>query len=229
MDQFEELLVPFTGPEAVQALQTIADAIGENTVLSVVLVMRDDFYPRLSALAPALLTAALQARGVLNVPAMLTTSELGEIVTEPAQDLGTDLEVGLTERIIADVLALNPRTASASEAPVTVLPLLEVTLTRLWERRLDHDGRLTHDAYRRIGAVTGALADWCDTALRELDLHQRDIARRILTALVRPADEVLQIPAVWWRRVVVGGGNRQDLRHVAWPGFREGQINGVQP
>ncbi|MYR09373.1 hypothetical protein GTY62_01855, partial [Streptomyces sp. SID724] len=54
---------------------------------------------------------------------------------------------------------------------------------------------LTHDAYRRIGAVTGALADWCGAALRELDDPQRLIAQRALTALVRPADEALNIPA----------------------------------
>ncbi|MFF2548494.1 trypsin-like peptidase domain-containing protein, partial [Kitasatospora sp. NPDC058063] len=196
VDQFEELLASAVEPRAHRALELITEAISSDAALSVVLVMRDDFYPRLSALAPGLLAAALQARGVLNVPTALTDLELDEIISGPAHDLDADLEPELAERIVADVLALNPDTTATSEAPVTVLPLLEVTLTRLWERRLEHDGRLTHDAYRRIGAVTGALADWCDTALGELDPHQRDIARRILTALVRPADESLYIPAV---------------------------------
>ncbi|MGW2398128.1 nSTAND1 domain-containing NTPase [Kitasatospora sp. NPDC001664] len=209
IDQFEELLAPSAGPSAVQALELVTKVVRSDATLSVVLVMRDDFYPRLSALAPDLLEAALRAQGVLNVPATLTAVELGEIVTGPAHDLGTDLEPGLAERIIADVLALNPRTAGASESPVTVLPLLEVALTRLWERRQEHDGRLTHDAYRRIGAVTGALADWCDTALRELDPYERDTARRILTALVRPADDALHIPAV--RQQVA----LDDLRELA--------------
>ncbi|MFE7189458.1 WD40 repeat domain-containing protein [Kitasatospora sp. NPDC057541] len=51
------------------------------------------------------------------------------------------------------------------------------------------------NAYRRIGAVTGALTDWCDSALGELDEHQQRIAQRALTALVHPADEALNIPA----------------------------------
>ncbi|MFJ5924952.1 trypsin-like peptidase domain-containing protein [Kitasatospora sp. NPDC092948] len=195
VDQFEEILAPSAGPQALHALAWITAAIRSNATLSVILVMRDDFYPRLSALAPDLLEAALQARGVLNVPATLSTSDLDAIVTGPARDLDTSFDPGLAEQIIADVLALNPRTAGTPDAPVTVLPLLEVALTRLWERRLDHDGRLTHDAYRRIGAVTGALTDWCDTALRELTTPQRQIARRILTALVRPADASLNIPA----------------------------------
>ncbi|MFB7124285.1 trypsin-like peptidase domain-containing protein, partial [Kitasatospora sp. NPDC056273] len=193
VDQFEELLAPSAGPEALQVLARITAAIRSDAALSVVLVMRDDFYSRLSALAPDLLDAALRARGVLNVPATLTAADLEAIVTGPARDLDTHFDPDLAERIIADVLALNPRTAG--DAPVTVLPLLEVALTRLWERRLDYDGRLTHDAYRSIGAVTGALTEWCDTALRELDEDQRHIARRILTALVRPADASLNIPA----------------------------------
>ncbi|MFG2914766.1 trypsin-like peptidase domain-containing protein [Kitasatospora sp. NPDC048298] len=193
VDQFEELLASSAGPQDLQALARIAAVIRSDAAVSVVLVMRDDFYSRLSALAPELLDAALQARGVLNIPATLTAADLDAIVTGPARDLDTQFDPGLAERIIADVLALHPRTAGTSEAPVTVLPLLEVALTRLWERRLEHDGRLTHDAYRRIGAVTGALADWCDTALRELTTQQRHIARRILTALVRPADESLKL------------------------------------
>ncbi|MFE4976009.1 trypsin-like peptidase domain-containing protein [Kitasatospora sp. NPDC056651] len=195
VDQFEELLAPSVGPEALQTLARITIAIRSDAALSVVLVMRDDFYSRLSALAPSLLDAALQARGVLNVPAVLTTTDLDAIVTGPARDLDTRFDPGLAEQIIADVLALNPRATGVHGAPVTVLPLLEVALTRLWERRLEYDGRLTHDAYRRIGAVTGALTDWCETALRELAPRQRDTARRILTALVRPADVSLNIPA----------------------------------
>nr|WP_152893406.1 trypsin-like peptidase domain-containing protein [Streptomyces adustus] len=195
IDQFEELLATPAEPQALQALADIAEAIRCDAPLNVVLVMRDDFYSRLSSLAPELLEVALEARGVLNVPATLTADELDAIVTGPAKDLQVGFEPGLAQRIVSDVLALDPDTAADLEAPVTVLPLLEVALTRLWEGRLDHDGYLTHDAYRRIGAVTGALAKWCDDALRELDQRQKDIAQRILTALVRPADEALRIPA----------------------------------
>ncbi|MFJ4189393.1 trypsin-like peptidase domain-containing protein [Kitasatospora sp. NPDC089509] len=195
VDQFEELLAPSAGPQALEVIARITAAIRSDAPLCVVLVMRDDFYSRLSALAPDLLDTAQRTGGVLNIPSALTAAELDAIVTGPAHDLDTHFEAGLAEQIIADVLELNPSTGGTGGAPVTVLPLLEVALTRLWERRLEYDGRLTHDAYRRIGAVTGALTDWCDTALSELDQNQRNIARRILTALVRPADASLNIPA----------------------------------
>ncbi|MGW2399670.1 nSTAND1 domain-containing NTPase [Kitasatospora sp. NPDC001664] len=198
IDQFEELLAPTTGhrDESLTALTELAGAIISDPAPEVVLVlvMRDDFYPRLSALAPGLLQAALDTHGVLNVPATLSVGDLEAIVGGPS-DLPVRFEAGLAERIVSDTLALNPLAAQDSAAPVTVLPLLEVALSRLWERRLAHDGRLTHDAYRRIRGVTGALADLYGDALRELDEQQRNIARRALTALVRPADELLNLPA----------------------------------
>ncbi|MET7695768.1 trypsin-like peptidase domain-containing protein [Streptomyces sp. NPDC005483] len=197
VDQFEELLAPTTEPQSrdMATLTWITEAIRSAAALSVLLLMRDDFYPRLSALAPGLLQAALETRGVLNVPATLTSEDLDAIVTGPANDLQVSFEPGLAQRIVSDVLALGPRTGADVEAPVTVLPLLEVALSRLWERRLDHGGRLTHDAYRRIGAVTGALTDWYSAALDNLDEPQQRIAQRALTALVRPADQALNIPA----------------------------------
>ncbi|MFB7946618.1 trypsin-like peptidase domain-containing protein [Kitasatospora phosalacinea] len=223
VDQFEELLAPSAGPAAAARLAGITGAVRSDAPLCTVLVVRDDFYPRLSALAPELLRTALESGGVLNVPAVLTADELDAIVTGPARDLRTPFETGLARQIVADVLALNPAApaapaapvppadlaaAGALEAPVTALPLLEVALTRLWERRLDHDGRLTHDAYRRTGGVTGALTDWCEAALRELGEQRRPVAQRILTALVRPADEALRVPAARRQRPL---GELRDL------------------
>jgi hypothetical protein len=69
---------------------------------------------------------------------------------------------------------------------------VELALQQLWERR--HDGCLTHEAYQRIGGVTGSLATWCDTAVGQLPPAQRPAAESVLTALVRPADDTRQIP-----------------------------------
>ncbi|MEU1010992.1 WD40 repeat domain-containing protein [Streptomyces sp. NPDC005890] len=105
--------------------------------------------------------------------------------------LGAGFEKGLEERIIADVLAADLH--STGRAPVTLLPPLELALSRLWERRTD--GRLTHAAYERMGQITGSLANWCNSAINALPEDHHAAARRILTALVRPADEAHHIPA----------------------------------
>ncbi|MFI5526688.1 trypsin-like peptidase domain-containing protein, partial [Streptomyces platensis] len=196
VDQFEELL---TQPEPtltangqgldrrMAAAQELAKLIDSQIPVTVLLIMRDDFYPRLAALAPDLMTAATP--GLLNVPATLSEPELQAIITRPAQAAGARIQDNLPERIIADVLADD----LARRAPVTLLPALELALSQLWERR--EDGQLTHQAYQRLGEVTGALATWCNTALDQLPDDQQPTAKRILIALVRPADETRAVPA----------------------------------
>lgn len=195
VDQFEELLVPATSDdqEAAQraGIEGLAAAVGAPG-LGLLLVLRDDFYPRLASQAPDLLHALIP--GLLNVPATLNVQDLHEITVGPADAVGLRFQDGLPERIIADMLAAEPEATSARHAPTTLLPLLELTLEQLWQRRAD--GYLTHEAYQRIGGVAGAVTTWCDTAIEQLPPTQRPIAQRLLTALVRPADDNHHIPAV---------------------------------
>ncbi|GAA4457844.1 nSTAND1 domain-containing NTPase [Phytohabitans houttuyneae] len=193
VDQFEELLTAPDGDReaAHKVLDRLTALIGAQSG-RVLLVMRDDFYPRLAALAPELLDAL--GSGLVNVPATLGVQDLRDIIVEPAADVGLRCQEGLAERIVADVLAADTRTAPARQAPVTVLPLLELTLLQVWRRR--RDGWLTHEAYQRAGGVAGSVATWCDAVVDEFPAEQHSIARRMLTALVRPADDVHHIPAV---------------------------------
>ncbi|POX62835.1 hypothetical protein C3492_14235 [Streptomyces sp. Ru62] len=199
IDQFEELLTePYNGRRQehlaarLAATDQLTTAVKAHARLSVILIMRDDFYPQQAALAPRLLEAAMP--GLLNVPGTLSESDLHDIITLPAESVGACLESGLPERIIGDVLATSPEGTLVRRVPVTVLPLLELTLSELWKRR--RNGCLTHDAYRRIGGVVGSLTTWCDTALDQLPPEHRPIAQRALTALVRPADPDHHIPAI---------------------------------
>jgi WD40 repeat protein len=191
IDQFEEMLTPVSAGDSQaaqqQSLADLAAAIG-TPGLSLLLVMRDDFYPRLASQAPELLQALMP--GLLNVPATLNAQDLRDIITLPALDVGLTLQDGLAERIVTDALATDP----GRLAPVTVLPLLELTLQQLWQRRQNRV--LTHEAYQRVGGITGALTSWCGAAIEQLPADQRAVARRILTALVRPADVEHHIPAV---------------------------------
>ncbi|WP_189266591.1 nSTAND1 domain-containing NTPase [Streptomyces fuscichromogenes] len=173
------------------AIEQLTALLGSREAVSLVLIMRDDFYPRLAAQAPLLLKAA--ASGILNVPTTLGRGQLRAIVSRPAQRAGIRFEKGLCERIVADVLAADHEDALAGRAPVALLAPLELTLNRLWERR--SDGRLTHEAYERIGRIAGSLTNWCDSALDDLPASHHTVARRILTALVRPADAVRRVPA----------------------------------
>ncbi|MGW7719257.1 nSTAND1 domain-containing NTPase [Streptomyces chartreusis] len=208
IDQFEELLTD-AGEQAdvhlAAAEGQLVELIRARAAATVILVMRDDFYPLLAARAPALLKEVTP--GLFNVPAALGIPDLHAIVAEPALAVGLHVENGLAERIVEDVLAADPAAATTRQAPITLLPLLQLTLSQLWERR--HDGWLTHRAYDRIGGVTGSLTTWCDTALDRLPAADRPTARRLLTALVRPADATHAVPAT--RRQVL----LTDLRELA--------------
>ncbi|WP_416351893.1 eIF2A-related protein [Streptomyces sp. NEAU-H22] len=195
IDQFEELLMQTSNGrlrELLGGIDEVTAAADAHAKITVVLVMRDDFYPRLAALAPRLLEAATP--GLLNVPGTLSLQDLHDIISLPAEDVGLHLQPGLPEQIISDVLETTPDASLTRQAPVIVLPLLEMTLRQLWDRR--KDGYLTHEAYRRIGGVSGSMTTWCDNALDELSSEQQVIARRALTSLVHPADPSHNITAV---------------------------------
>ncbi|MFF2438840.1 trypsin-like peptidase domain-containing protein [Streptomyces sp. NPDC058107] len=197
IDQFEELLTqsaPTSHQRADDARLRAMDQLVElgdiHADVTVLLVMRNDFYAPLDALAPDLMNAALS--GLCNIPATLSRPELIEIISKPAAAVGLPLEADLADRIVNDILDTDP---TARQAPVTLLPALELALRQLWVRRRREDGRLTHAAYEKIGRVTGSLTDWCNRALGQLPAAQRPTAQRILTALVRPTDEAKGIPA----------------------------------
>ncbi|WTW90751.1 trypsin-like peptidase domain-containing protein [Streptomyces canus] len=187
VDQAEEL---FTRSAKVQrprdpVQELTATVVGSPADVRLLMVLRDDFYPQLAAGAPELLEALRP--GAVDVPATLTEPDLRSMIVKPAQDAGARLEDGLPERIITDLMAADPAGPTARQAPVTTLPLLEVTLTQLWNGR--QEGHLSHSTYQRIGGVTGSLSAWCDTALTQLSQDRKLLAQRILTALVQPGDQ----------------------------------------
>jgi WD40 repeat protein len=213
IDQFEELLTPSGQDGWERARREVLDrlaAVVGGSMLTLVLIMRDDFYPRLAVLAPELLE--LLAPGVINFPATLDLRDLRDIITRPAEAVGIEFQDGLIERIIADVLATDSDAVAARHAPTTVLPLLELTLQQLWQRR--QNGRLTHEAYQRIGGVSGGLAAWCDAVMDQFSPAWGRIAQRLLTALVRPADDTCGVPAV---RQQVSVATLRDLADITGP------------
>jgi WD40 repeat protein/energy-coupling factor transporter ATP-binding protein EcfA2 len=188
IDQFEEI---FTDTDARGLLRQLDDLVHSPAALTVVLVMRDDFYAQLAAASPQLLQSL--AAGMVNVSASLARSEVEDIIAAPAATVGLRFEPGLVAQMIADLESLADEHHDR-QIPITVLPLLELSLLQLWERRAD--GRLTHDGYQRIGRLSGSLTSRCDQSVAALDLTHQPIARRLLTALVRPADLERNIPAV---------------------------------
>jgi WD40 repeat protein len=116
---------------------------------------------------------ALQEGSLILGP--MNRDELQAAVEKPAELQGAAFEAGLVQRILDDV----------GEEPGN-LPLLEFALTLLWER-LDQ-GWLTHAAYEEIGRVDGALARYAEEVWAELDVTEREAARRLFVQLVQPGE-----------------------------------------
>jgi WD40 repeat protein len=230
-DQAEELLVA-TPPQARETLlRQFAEGGQHERPVTVIMVLRDDFYAALAAAAPALMP--LVERGLVNVRAVLDPAELAAIIAEPAASAGLTLEPNLTERIAADAARVTSPAGAVGGAATTVLPLLSSALTELWERRTD--GRLTHAAYDRLGGLIGWLDRWCDrgytAACGVLPPAHRPLARQVLTALVRPGDEGAGIPPTRQRRPLTelgGSGARPGDEDDRLPGPASGQPAGSE-
>ncbi|MGW2559296.1 nSTAND1 domain-containing NTPase [Streptomyces sp. NPDC001514] len=109
--------------------------------------------------------------------APLDAENLYRAITGPVDAVpGLWLEPGLAERIVEE----------AADQPGR-MPLVEFTLTRLWDRR--ERFMLTHAAYDELGGVAGTLVGYADDAYRaHVPASEEAVARRLFVQLARPDD-----------------------------------------
>jgi WD40 repeat protein/DNA-binding SARP family transcriptional activator len=169
VDQFEEIFTLTTHESErelfLEALR-VATADPESR-LRVIVTLRADFYDR-PLLYPRF--AELLAERTEAVPP-LTPDELEQAIRGPADGVGVSPEPGLVAEMIADV-AHQPGG----------LPLLQYTLTELFERR--DEERLTLAAYQEIGAITGALSARADRIYEAIDPPGRRATKQVFLRLV---------------------------------------------
>ncbi|XVV03006.1 CU044_2847 family protein [Actinosynnema sp. CA-248983] len=141
------------------------------------------------------------------------TPDLREVIEGPLRPVGMPvLQEGLADALLADL--------SGESNP---LPLLEFTLTLLWERQ--HRGVLTHQAYRDLGGVAGAVSTYAEQVWQRFDPTE---IRHALTQLVSPLpggghvrravpiEDVGEISAALARtRLVTLGPSTVELAHHA--------------
>ncbi|MBE9086850.1 caspase family protein, partial [Tolypothrix sp. LEGE 11397] len=117
-----------------------------NSLLTVVVTMRADFFGKCAEQEYAGLAQKIQANLITVTP--MNKKELTEAITQPAYQVGLEVQRELVEQMLADV-----------EGPGT-LPLLQYTLTELWRKR--EVNRLTLAEYSRMGGVKGTLQKRAD-------------------------------------------------------------------
>ncbi|MFE7354683.1 trypsin-like peptidase domain-containing protein [Streptomyces sp. NPDC057543] len=172
VDQFEEAL---TAPSETD-LEAFATALSHCTIpgsrMQVFMALRADF-----------LTAALSHRAVAPLvddsrlfPLMpMSEEEVRSAVEGPLSDLAVRYEHGLVNRLLTD-LGPDP----------TRLPLLQFTLTRLWEMQSVKNGLISHAHYDDLGGVAKTLANHAEQVWFALPTDDRRHARSLLVQLVHP-------------------------------------------
>lgn len=172
VDQFDEAVTRFPDESAALLGALLDTAASHHRTPRVDVVVTTTTEPLNRLLADPRFGSRLAGHtATLGAP---DAAELREAVEGPLAEPGMPvLQEGLADAVLEDLRdERNP------------LPLLEFTLTLLWERQVR--GVLTHDAYRELGGVAGAVSTYAEQVWRRFDPGD---VRRVLTQLVSPLED----------------------------------------
>ncbi len=218
IDRFEELFT-LNDPE-VQArfVELIVQAAQEVNV-RVLLSMRDDFLLRCHeypALAPIF--------SELTPLGPLTGAALRRALVQPALKCSYRYEdETLVDEILSDV-----------EKEKGALPLMAFAAARLWQKRDRQSGRLTREAYRKIGGVAGAFGQHAETTMEQIGAERQPIVREIFRNLItaentRAARDTEELLSVFAERTVAEEVLRMLIDARLLTSFEAPQVEGEKP
>ena len=106
----------------------------------------------------------------------MTLEDLRAAIEQPARKAGYAFEPGLLNRLLSD---FAPDTCS--------LALLQTVLLEL--HRQAREGRLTNEAYDRLGGLAGFLAQRAESLLGGLSSEERQAAKWLMLRLVQTSTD----------------------------------------
>lgn len=172
IDQFEELFTLTPEHQRDHFLAAVAHAVtDERSQLRVVATLRADFYDR--PLQHPSISDAVKANTVAVSP--LSGEELDAAITAPAARVGVAIEPALVAELVSEVRG-HP----------AALPMLQYALTELYEARAN--GRMTIEAYRDLGGITGALANRANEIHDQFPTGLQAHVQRLFTRLITPGE-----------------------------------------
>jgi energy-coupling factor transporter ATP-binding protein EcfA2 len=171
VDQFEEVFTLCRdSTERQQFFECLLGALERTgNKLCLVLAMRADFFGKCAEQEYAGLATQIEKHLVTVKP--MKREELEQAITEPAKQVGLEVEQELVTQMIADV-----------DGSPGSLPLLQYTLTELWNERTN---RLTLSTYARLGGVKGTLQKRATEVFESLSEQEQQVAKRIFLELTQ--------------------------------------------
>lgn len=168
VDQFEELFAQRTPVEAARFIDALCEAADDDLGrIRLVVTLRADFYDH--PLRHRALAELLRIGTELLTP--MSPEELERAISLPAERAGAQCEPALVGELVAAVV----------NRPAA-LPLLQYTLTELFERRTGTT--VTSEAYHEIGGVAGALVERAEAILQSFGPAERNATQQIFLRLV---------------------------------------------
>jgi signal transduction histidine kinase len=201
IDQFEEIFTLVSDPAAQRLFVEMLLNVQRNDRLAIVMTMRSDFIE--DWLKYGDLVASSQRQIVWMPP--LQGENLQDAILKPAELNGYSFETGLLELILKDV---------AREK--NCLPLLELTLTQLWERASKAEQQLKVEQFAILGGISGVLNHYATKLYERLDAIEQDWARRIYLKLIRTGEEYRDTSQRQRKQDLIdlGNGEEQELLQV---------------
>lgn len=176
IDQFEEILDFNTGDESdrYQAFLALLMRSYERMkghkfpAVSIVLTFRHDFIGQFDGETEFSNLLVNNEYGLTQ----LDKSYLPSVIKGPLSDTGTQIDDTLVEAILRD--AKNTK---------NFLPLVEFTLTKLWEEKKEN--RLSLEAYEKLGRLTGGLQKHAEELFSALSEPKQLAAESLFIKLIR--------------------------------------------
>ncbi len=171
VDQFEEVftLCPDEA-ERQQFFQCLLGGLAIAPKLCVIVAMRADFFGKCVEQDYSGLAKQIEQHLVTVTP--MNREELRQAIAKPAERVSLAVEPELVEQMIRDVI----------DSPGS-LPLLQYTLTELWNHRTEAGLRLTQ--YSQLGGITGTLQKRATEVYESFSAEQRSTVQHIFLALTQ--------------------------------------------
>ncbi|EKU96898.1 WD40 repeat-containing protein [Leptolyngbya sp. PCC 7375] len=189
VDQFERIYSPHID---ISDRNTFIDNLlfasnNSANYVTVVITLRSDFIEETQENI-SLNRLICSKQHVVMVPTM-NEEELRSAIAEPAKQAGYPLDEAIIDLLVRD-----------TEGRKGVLPLLQFTLTRIWQGL--NKGISPIETYRKINGVGGALAGKAQEIYENLFTEtERNIARRLFLGLVQFQVETEARYTRRWRRI----------------------------
>ncbi|MGK7873573.1 MAG: caspase family protein [Xenococcaceae cyanobacterium] len=175
VDQFEECFTTSDETKRKEFFDYLIELIEQTDNLYIFMGIRSDFRGRLREYPEF---AQKINKPYINVE-HLNPQEIEEAIAKPAEWVGLGIEGGLKQQLINDV----------EDYPGS-LPLLQYTLTQLWNETIPQGKQrfLRLQTYQELGRIEGTLEKRADLVFNRLKDQEKTVARRVFLELTQIGD-----------------------------------------